>query len=138
MEVACASMGPRPFSRGNALSLPEDLPHLLGFNGAATFQPRKHSIVTSTWAGEAGFNGAATFQPRKRRTSRPHRFCHAMLQWGRDLSAAETLRVRLIGSIPRCFNGAATFQPRKRGRLPGTGPLRRGFNGAATFQPRKQ
>ena len=61
-----ASMGPRPFSRGNRLTWGKSALRGFGFNGAATFQPRKRGMVSS---------------PRKQTFS---------LQWGRDLSAAET------------------------------------------------
>ena len=64
--VYAASMGPRPFSRGNESSGRRLRSSRSCFNGAATFQSRKLVGVgmacDSTWA----------------------------LQWGRDLSVAET------------------------------------------------
>ena len=62
-----ASMGPRPFSRGNSLNESRAVPARKRFNGAATFQSRKHK-------------------------GRSTRRCVAFrLQWGRDLSVAETI-----------------------------------------------
>jgi len=106
-------MGPRPFSRGNVEAL-YSAPIRTRFNGAATFQPRKPD------------DGPVSLQK------------NVGLQWGRDLSAAETTMIRLRGMFHGGFNGAATFQPRKHrgyGRECGINDC---FNGAATFQPRKQ
>ena len=44
---------------------------------------------------------------------RPGRDSRTKLQWGRDLSVAETWAARETRSGPRCFNGAATFQSRR-------------------------
>ena len=130
-------MGPRPFSRGNAVVGPSDDVASGCFNGAATFQPRKHRRDYRERQRKGGFNGAATFQPRKQRRRIPAWRIPVRLQWGRDLSAAETrTRKRPCTRFTR-FNGAATFQPRKHGPRRMSGGYRRGFNGAATFQPRK-
>ena len=134
-----ASMGPRPFSRGNQLEKP------------------------STSGYDQSFNGAAAFQPRKSRHKRRRLAAVLALQWGRGLSAAEmTTLLDRLAAADAGFNGAAAFQPRKfrarraasRGRLlasMGPRPFSRGndaspsahrghrdcFNGAAAFQPRK-
>ena len=110
-----ASMGPRPFSRGNLSEIGLPRRRTKGFNGAATFQSRKQS--SSAIASREG----------------------AMLQWGRDLSVAETRSgPGLLATRARGFNGAATFQSRKRKLGASAGASEgRGFNGAATFQSRK-
>ena len=60
-----------------------------------------------------GFNGAATFPPRKFEPKAITASPKVTLQWGRDVSAAE-MRVRAAWSfINQEFNGAATFPPRK-------------------------
>ena len=136
-ESVEASMGPRPFSRGNGMhsAAAPKRPHC--FNGAATFQPRKPVPEEEIWLGMQGFNGAATFQPRKHLGGLSQAKAAGLLQWGRDLSAAETgyrhpkpIRTSKLQwgrdlsaaetsrSAPQrpsgtCFNGAATFQPRK-------------------------
>ena len=59
-------MGPQPFSRGNEYTSR----HLRGIS--------------------SGFNGAATFQSRKQFTHEGVAFPTSVLQWGRNLSVAET------------------------------------------------
>ena len=132
-----ASMGPRPFSRGNPLTKMIDRFKIPRFNGAATFQSRKPAAADRGWS------------------------VRSRLQWGRDLSVAETPAPPRPSSVILGFNGAATFQSRKRGpgrhsrpgrrvlqwgrdlsvaetkdRRDGRG-CRASFNGAATFQSRK-
>ena len=155
-----ASMGPRPFGRGR-LEAPLYTRSPWGFNGAATFRPRKAPARALSSSTRPCFNGAATFRPRKV-AGGPRSARQVALQWGRDLSAAEGGR----GSARPCvdlgsFNGAATFRPRKDhpplmdlgtraelqwGRDLSAAEGRRGltpqfslggFNGAATFRPRK-
>ena len=116
-------MGPRPFSHGNLTSSSASLLTLSSFNGAATFQSRKHVTarivsgihwlqwgrdlsVTETWKNATArartrrsFNGAATFQSRKLRWSRAALVGVEELQWGRDLSVTETYRKSAI-SMP--------------------------------------
>ena len=147
-----ASMGPRPFSRGNpdyagqtpqlkcSLQWGRDLSvaetgqyipwyrQVHGFNGAATFQSRKHPQRPHGRAVVLGFNGAATFQsrkPRRRGAPRvadvaasmgPRPFSRgnptsyagsasvSRLQWGRDLSVAETCLTRFA------FLGSGSLQ----------------------------
>ena len=110
-----ASMGPRPFSRGNIaspalvstiswLQWGHDLSavetcyqvvlksRLKSFNGATTFQPwkREQRAQIERYI-PAGFNGATTFQPWKRHLACSPLSFTAVLQWGHDLSAVETL-----------------------------------------------
>ena len=62
------------------------------FNGAATFRPRKGRRSFSARKSSTSFNGAATFRPRKGAVHAGSLMPPAMLQWGRDLSAAEGSR----------------------------------------------
>ena len=65
-----ASMGPRPFSRGNCPIPNEDGLHVgEGFNGATTFQP---------WKLDGYINRIKN---------------NITLQWGHDLSAVETIQM---------------------------------------------
>ena len=82
-------MGPRPFSRGDCVGC---------WNRVA----------------RARFNGAATFQSR---TSHVQGEMDAALQWGRDLSVAETA----VLSDDEYQLGAATFQSRRQGSPKGHG-----------------
>ena len=86
-----ASMGPRRFRRGNKRRAAVRFARSIGFNGAATFPPRKFAGMAATAA-----------------------FIES-LQWGRDVSAAEMspfLKAVFL-SVMYGFNGAATFPPRK-------------------------
>ena len=85
-----ASMGPRPFSRGNGT------PRALGCPGRSWLQ----------WG--RGLSAAEIPSEMVRRRSPD------LLQWGRGLSAAEIAAPGPIrGAACRGFNGAAAFQPRK-------------------------
>ena len=155
------------------------------FNGAATFQSRTRARTSPIRVPMPRFNGAATFQSRTRADRprargigsasmgpRPFSRGHAddrlaslcrdsWLQWGRDLSVADTpYRFPHWPLRACCFNGAATFQSRTRSSrhraraaavasmgprpfsrghakpLCRRGPLLPCFNGAATFQSR--
>ena len=61
-----------------------------GFNGAATFQSRKLTIFGAVSRMLSRFNGAATFQSRKPDGRVVGAEYVVRLQWGRDLSVAET------------------------------------------------
>ena len=113
------------------------------FNGAATSRPRK--VVDWTDVGDLGgtFNGAATSRPRKahvraqrsaaaqkpsmeprplgrgRGALRVRSCLKCILQWSRDLSAAEGPRRRAPRFPAAAFNGAATSRPRKDGSAEG-------------------
>ena len=115
LRIGSASMGPRPFSRrdiaqslgvsesnlslqwGRDLSVAETRTLLSpislpgpGFNGAATFQSqRQFTLGGLSWEWER-FNGAATFQSQRPGYASRLNFVSAVLQWGRDLSVAET------------------------------------------------
>ena len=109
-------MGPRPFSRGKAEGSTWDGRVRTGFNGAATFQPRKGlGTPTTPTHARTCFNGAATFQPRKARYFGPPGLVSAKdasmgpQPFGRGKRVA---RGRVI-TRGTGFNGAATFQPRK-------------------------
>ena len=70
--------------------LPRPAPH--SFNGAATFRPRKVLTLRESLSTSFCFNGAATFRPRKGGDAAPEFDFVQVLQWGRDLSAAEGAR----------------------------------------------
>ena len=198
-----ASMGPRPFSRGDIrhhelvaesrtpalqwgrdLSVAETAEQRAGvgaclarsFNGAATFQSRRLLFRRSEGAGARGlrlqwgprpfsrgdqptmgavdpygdfvsFNGAATFQSRRRldEAARWRSGFLAALQWGRDLSVAETIypvvtaRRRIDRPLlqwGRDLSVAETYP--EEAQLPHSERVRLGFNGAATFQSRRR
>ncbi len=140
-RLVAASMGPRLFSRGNEFLDATGSTDHSGFNGAATFQPRKsippRAELRCTPALQWGRDFSAAEIPR---TLRPDRRRFPALQWGRDFSAAEMRPGPVVGGVSAAtsFNGAATFQPRKSARRSSDShraPL--SFNGAATFQPRK-
>ncbi len=160
---ARASMGPRLFSRGKAVSVGRKSQLPLRFNGASAFQPRKAEITQAGRLPMSSFNGASAFQPRKDPSFLPSWPTSEVLQWGLGFSAEEsyaTQAPRLYDS--RGFNGASAFQPRKaspwnhigdgfklasmgprlfsRGKhdhRPNTALSEPSFNGASAFQPRK-
>ena len=108
-----ASMGPRPFSRGNWLGIARADRGRVSFNGATAFQPWKSPRSRSPRRGWEGFNGATAFQPWKCPDDRRRR------------------------TRARRFNGATAFQPWKfRRPWPRRSPPM-GFNGATAFQPWK-
>ena len=134
-----ASMGPRPFSRGNKATIPSPESGQAGFNGATTFQPWKHGIVATPdrlfivlqW----GHDLSAVETPSA--PSSPPQ--NSGLQWGHDLSAVETT----IFPLTREDVALASMGPRPFSRgngSPGRNPrtILTRFNGATTFQPWKQ
>ncbi len=155
----CASMGPRPFSRGNShsrLATLRNIPASMGprpfsrgnpdeywpMNLAveASMGPRPFSrgnlaLFTACIARWYCFNGATTFQSWKFSVAFPWYFCHVWLQWGHDLSVVEISQ----GSATCGFPGFASMGPRpfSRGnsfRPEGGDATCLGFNGATTFQ----
>ncbi len=115
MRSSVASMGPRSFDRGNCQFTANTAADGSGFNGAAIFRPRKRVRFHASRPRFLGFNGAAIFRPRKphppQMTQKPQRQASmgprsfdrgnrnlmsksirlwVKLQWGRDLSTAET------------------------------------------------
>ena len=136
-RVRGASMGPRPFGRGRPASGRRRGLRLPGFNGAATFRPRKaeHRLVRAERR-RASMGPRPFGRGRKYPDNTWAGTCQ--LQWGRDLSAAE-------GQAQQPFSPGhlvASMGPRPfgRGRTAGNAVSQRAarsFNGAATFRPRK-
>ena len=90
LEYPAASMGPRPFSRGNAIREGLNLRGVgRGFNGATAFQPWKWFHVPLHMNNNNSFNGATAFQPWKWQRGKDRLAVAAMLQWGHGLSAVE-------------------------------------------------
>ena len=88
-------MGPRPFSRGDrpSSSRASRMSVIMASMGPRPFSRGDSAVMT------AEFETAAR-----------------ALQWGRDLSVAETWSTEVVvrrTGIDRCFNGAATFQSRR-------------------------
>ena len=88
-----ASMGPRPFSRGDP-GAPRALRSASSrFNGATAFQPwRRRDLRHGRLRGRARFNGATAFQPWRLGALRWVTSPEEELQWGHGLSAVETIR----------------------------------------------
>ena len=86
-----ASMGPRPFSRGNPVAALQTAAGLIRFNGATAFQPWKFESGRRRAAFPTGFNGATAFQPWKYLAGFTDRASDQVLQWGHGLSAVEML-----------------------------------------------
>ena len=157
-----ASMGPRSFDRGKRASRSYCRAIASSFNGAAIFRSRKAPLQSGPRQPRARFNGAAIFRSRK-----GHNYGDLLpnvygLQWGRDLSIAESWPPPCRGPAPcglqwgrdlsiaerpyswadsiYClrFNGAAIFRSRKdRATHCTVLCLYSGFNGAAIFRSRK-
>ena len=110
---------------------------MIGFNGAAVFQPRKDCQSLDATLCPGCFNGAAVFQPRKASVSLSSSLTLFLLQWGRGLSTAEgtPLHSSWCGIDQLQWGrGLSTAEGRSSSGYRG-GPGR--FNGAAVFQPRK-
>ena len=116
----CASIRPRPFSRGN-LHPKSQLwqSHRKCFNSATTFQPWKPFIYDWMGGMEYCFNTATTFQPWKRSALGSYLPCITSLQFGHDLSAVETIH----GTMAPLRGWAASIRPR---------PFSRGNDSAIT------
>ena len=132
-----ASMGPRPFSRGNR---PER--NSPGGTQPASMGPRPFSRGNFVWCGPpqspTGFNGATAFQPWKCHAVGPDpnrslQWGHGLsaveiaarlllrnfmwpVQWGHGLSAVEIYQTTVASHFPARFNGATAFQPWKPDR----------------------
>ncbi len=89
---AFASMGPRPFGRGDSHGgrRPQGLPRSASMGPRPFGRGDPRSPTGPGTEALRGFNGAATFRSRR---SRKHTdailYLHTELQWGRDLSVAE-------------------------------------------------
>ena len=133
-----ATFPPRKYGTpGRAAQRPGPL-QWCSFNGAATFPPRKYLRVRNELPALPCFNGAATFPPRKLLERGPCGKVITVLQWGRDVSAAEIYHLRAVhrdhqvaSMGPRRFR-RGNLWCRRLGKSMSTG-----FNGAATFPPRK-
>ena len=132
-----ASMGPRPFGRGRQARLPANAGSA-SFNGAATFRPRKAQIPSRRRAGVDVLQWGRDLSAAEGRRLRCPSDMPSWLQWGRDLSAAEGRCSRSSTISQGSFNGAATFRPRKDAVSAAQNTRKAtSFNGAATFRPRK-
>ncbi len=162
-----ASMGPRPFSRGKQAVSWHDrqATSRSSFNGAATFQSRKARCSRGYVIGRLrrASMGPRPFSRGKARYRRGRCVRLTQLQWGRDLSVAEsdgrtaTRREHPSASMgPRPFSrgkadrhrshawsrdvasmGPRPFSRGKARRMAASLHRQRRFNGAATFQSRK-
>ena len=162
VRLDVASMGPRPFGRGQPNLIINTMSPLASlqwgrdlsaadsctdmcriaersacFNGAATFRPRTARNCLGSCRARRSFNGAATFRPRTGRDFGPQLAAERRLQWGRDLSAADRRPTPAL----RMRTHSASMGPRPFGRGQGDdgddGTQRECcFNGAATFRPR--
>ena len=89
VEADAASMGPRPFSRGNGRREARRGPGPRSFNGATAFQPwkserrmlRETTMITLQWG-----HGLSAVEIRMRDENESERW---QLQWGHGLSAVE-------------------------------------------------
>ena len=153
-------MGPRLFSRGEVRPDGQAGAQGIRFNGAAAFQPRRGSYLISFKVALQSFNGAVAFQPRRDDWPLCGFLYHAMLQWGRGFSAAESHTALTVHNRDTALQWGRGFSAAERRRpFPGLRPGRasmgprlfsRGethptlfpleifrFNGAAAFQPRR-
>ena len=109
--VLHASMGPPPFSDGNAETPVSRQPSPGTFNGATAFQRWKPGNEPGEGHPRGAFNGATAFQRWKRVSALCSMSTPYSLQWGHRLSAMETrhnpggYRLRRLP-----FNGATAFQ----------------------------
>ena len=92
-DVGPASMGPRPFGRGRKWRGGAAPLAMHASMGPRPFG-RGRSARTREYSTSACFNGAATFRPRKVGIQTESNVGGQVLQWGRDLSAAEGGRCR--------------------------------------------
>ena len=87
--------------------------HLIASMGPRSFDRGKDEVY-GVFYGLTGFNGAAIFRSRKARRQVRASNGNGGLQWGRDLSIAESARISGQRLLRRHgFNGAAIFRSRK-------------------------
>ena len=136
LSPICASMGPRPFSRGYHSIHTSRFKYQMGFNGATAFQPWIRTIQSYALLPSFCFNGATAFQPWilwKFEVDTPP---STRLQWGHGLSAVDTGRAGVLkarGVTLQWGHGLSAVDTvdyhhddcRHGG----------GFNGATAFQP---
>ena len=131
-------MGPQPLSRGNSHPGNPSLRANAYFNGAATSQSRKPAAPCRSSRRAALQWGRNLSVAETRRGRSQLRIYPTLLQWGRNLSVAETLSAGDSAPSHKHFNGAATSQSRKQPLTRRSQARVRGdFNGAATSQSRK-
>ena len=87
-----ASMGPQPFSRGNGATSGMTVPFVGGFNGAATFQSRKPLLSVQEPDRDIASMGPQPFSRGNANVTPLPDAPEDPLQWGRNLSVAETRR----------------------------------------------
>ena len=115
-------MGPRPFGRGRTVPASPKTRSSERFNGAATFRSRKDvggaRWAHTHWSLQWGRDLSVAEGLRIIKKDDPE----FLLQWGRDLSVAEGVLTPSPSRRLVRFNGAATFRSRKglgRGRRHG-------------------
>ena len=132
-----ASMGPRPFSRGNRLSFTANWSLLI----VASMGPRPFSRGNDLLAAFDIQLQAASMGPRPfSRGNRDRLLAFPQiwsLQWGHGLSAVEISLGRRSPGPQTRFNGATAFQPWKFLTWITESARRSCFNGATAFQPWK-
>ena len=156
------SMGPQPLSRGNYSRTGTGTRHRRHFNGAATSQSRKHypddMWFMLDWLTSMGpqplsrGNSAKAIRANAiRRTSMGPQplsrgneiwlfdaLDHSILQWGRNLSVAETQITKSVKAAPATLQWGRNLSVAETSGLPGHPRFKNGhFNGAATSQSRK-
>ena len=104
VRAGIASMGPRPFSRGNMSPTMKTINTKRCFNGAATFQPRKPELIVDGAVTALASMGPRPFSRGNREAFYLWVAWLKVLQWGRDLSAAETGEAACPATSP---NGAS-------------------------------
>ena len=136
-----ASMGPRSHERGNNERSNPLRRAVYGFNGAAFSRTRKRDVGRM----HRGYTGPASMGPRSHERGNATLVACTevtqvvLLQWGRVLTNAETLRGFFDQpSRPACFNGAAFSRTRKLRRQRARRHRAPSFNGAAFSRTRKQ
>ena len=107
-------MGPRAFARGDLSAGADNWRDGLASMGPRAFARGDTKATADPGRNHSGFNGAASFRPRRSHNSEMAVSLIDPLQWGRELSPAE---ICCIGRS-RCrtntgFNGAASFRPRR-------------------------
>jgi len=119
-----ASMGPRPFGRGDAVAS-----HVADLSQPASMGPRPFGRGDTRISAALICQAGASMGPRPfgrgDAVPPPPPACARSLQWGRGLSAAETCGPAGQSARPARFNGAAAFRPRRRLSRSQSGPCRR-------------
>ena len=105
------SMGPPPFSDGNADAGVQGVEHVLPSMGPPPFSDGNTGWIAHPTPPTRSFNGATAFQRWKLSQLRFDRISSRDLQWGHRLSAMETsTSAPTAGFRLGAFNGATAFQ----------------------------